>query len=303
MWVSGSRTSSSTWRSISVSAPTIASAIGLPSSFDRSRTRRGSLLQAEPIGCMRVFITPSCRSDVICERRCTGAAKIGSLPVRLICRSWLRVSTSSLTRVIRFSSTPTDTRMVCVPRPASAACGSAGGTGVAAASPGRAAAAAGAGAAGAGTGGCMPVGAGTAAGTGPTAWGSMSPASRASSVAMTPASSPGGSMPDAARAPTMAFITSAARRTAVTRAGVAAIVSSRTRPSTFSAACATRSSRGRPRKPQVPLMVCTRRKMSPTVARSPGVRSRVSSASSSAARLSLASIRNSDSRSSMGGPS
>ena len=72
MWVSGSLISSSTWRSSSVSAPCMTSSIFLPSSAERSRTTRGSFCQAVPIGCMRVFMTPSCSSAVTCERRCSG---------------------------------------------------------------------------------------------------------------------------------------------------------------------------------------------------------------------------------------
>ena len=79
MCVSGSLISSSTWRSSSVSAPSITSSIFLSRSRARSRTRRGSLFQALPIGCMRVFITPSCRSEVMCDRRCSGTAKPLSL--------------------------------------------------------------------------------------------------------------------------------------------------------------------------------------------------------------------------------
>ena len=72
MWVSGSLIRSSTWRSSSVSAPCISSSICLPSSPDRSRTMRGSFCQALPIGCMRVFMTPSCSSAVTLESRCSG---------------------------------------------------------------------------------------------------------------------------------------------------------------------------------------------------------------------------------------
>ena len=79
MWVSGSLIRSSTWRSSSVSAPCISSSICLPSSADRSRTIRGSFCQALPIGCMRVFITPSCSSAVTFESRCSGALEFGIL--------------------------------------------------------------------------------------------------------------------------------------------------------------------------------------------------------------------------------
>ena len=112
MWVSGSLISSSTCRSSSVSAPSIWRSIFLPSSCARSRTSRGSLAHALPIGCMRVFMTPSCNSDVTWLRRWSGAANSLSFWLRRIWRSWLRVSTSSETMVIRFSSRSTLTRMV-----------------------------------------------------------------------------------------------------------------------------------------------------------------------------------------------
>ena len=112
MWVSGSLISSSTCRSSSVSAPSIWRSIFLPSSCARSRTSRGSLAQALPIGCMRVFMTPSCSSDVTWFSRWSGAANSLSFWLRRIWRSWLRVSTSSETIVIRFSSRSTLTRMV-----------------------------------------------------------------------------------------------------------------------------------------------------------------------------------------------
>ena len=43
----------------------------------RSRTTRGNLLQTLPIGCMRVFMTPSCSSVVIRFRRCEVPTKRG----------------------------------------------------------------------------------------------------------------------------------------------------------------------------------------------------------------------------------
>ena len=39
---------------------------------DRSRTMRGSFCQALPIGCIRVFMTPSCSSAVTFDSRCSG---------------------------------------------------------------------------------------------------------------------------------------------------------------------------------------------------------------------------------------
>ena len=111
MWVSGSLIRSSTWRSSSVSAPCISSSISLPSSVARSRTMRGSFCHALPIGCMRVFMTPSCSSAVTLERRCNGTLNSDSSCRRTISSSWLRVSTSSETMVIRFSRVSTLTRI------------------------------------------------------------------------------------------------------------------------------------------------------------------------------------------------
>ena len=111
MWVSGSLIRSSTWRSSSVSAPCISSSICLPSSPDRSRTMRGSFCQALPIGCIRVFMTPSCSSAVTLESRCSGTLNSVSSLRREISSSWLRVRTSSDTMVIRCSSVSTLTRI------------------------------------------------------------------------------------------------------------------------------------------------------------------------------------------------
>ena len=111
MWVSGSLIRSSTWRSSSVSAPCISSSICLPSSPDRSRTMRGSFCQALPIGCIRVFMTPSCSSAVTLDSRCSGTLNSVSSLRREISSSWLRVRTSSDTMVIRCSSVSTLTRI------------------------------------------------------------------------------------------------------------------------------------------------------------------------------------------------
>ena len=111
MCVNGSLIRSSTWRSSSVSAPCISSSICLPSSPERSRTMRGSFCQALPIGCIRVFMTPSCSSAVTLDSRCNGTLNSVSSLRREISRSWLRVSTSSETMVIRCSSVSTLTRI------------------------------------------------------------------------------------------------------------------------------------------------------------------------------------------------
>ena len=72
---------------------------------------RGSFCQALPIGCMRVFMTPSCSSAVTLESRCSGTLNSVSSLRREISRSWLRVKTSSETIVIRCSSVSTLTRI------------------------------------------------------------------------------------------------------------------------------------------------------------------------------------------------
>src|SRR5205085_2828289 len=111
IWVSGSLIRSSTSRSSSVSAPCISSSISLLRSPARSRMMRGSFCQALPIGCMRVFMTPSCSSAVTLESRCNGTLNSESSYRRAISSSWLRVSTSSETMVISDSSVSTLTRI------------------------------------------------------------------------------------------------------------------------------------------------------------------------------------------------
>ena len=72
---------------------------------------RGSFCHALPIGCMRVFITPSCSSAVTLDRRCSGVLNSESSWRRTISSNWLRVSTSSDTIVISCSSVSTVTRI------------------------------------------------------------------------------------------------------------------------------------------------------------------------------------------------
>ena len=141
-------------------------------------------------------------------------------------------------------------------------------------------------------------GSGSAATTGAGGFGA-SPAAVAFSASISSPSSPATSLPVAARPPRIALIRSSAARTRVTVSGVAVSTPSRTFPSTFSAACATCSNRGRPRKPQVPLIVCTSRKISDSVSWSSGVRSSFTRATSRSAMLSLVSVRKSAIRSSM----
>ncbi len=72
---------------------------------------RGSFCQALPIGCIRVFMTPSCSSAVTLDSRCSGTLNSVSSLRREISSSWLRVRTSSDTIVIRCSSVSTFTRI------------------------------------------------------------------------------------------------------------------------------------------------------------------------------------------------
>ena len=74
---------------------------------------------------------------------------------------------------------------------------------------------------------------------------------------------------------------------------------SRNLPISASAACVSASSRGRLRKPQVPLMVWTRRKMLPRIFALFGSCSKRTSSTSTTSMLSFVSVRNSRSSSSM----
>ena len=278
--------------------------IDLPRSRARSRTSRGSLLQAVPIGCIRVFMTPSCRSLVICESRCTGKANDASLlpPAdlqQLIARqhqlaherhevfehpnayadrllAQTAIGYGTVGRAAHLAGLLCRDRLRCSEHNGwrrrrvslfSPVCGRI----------------------------CCRL-----RGWRRFSWlGKRGPFADRLQSRDDRESSPDGSSPVLASAATISFMASAAWKTVVTSGGVAVSDPSRSIPKTFSAACATFSSRARPRNPQVPLIVCTSRKIKPTEAASPGVRSRTSSASSRPARLSVASVRNSDSRSSM----
>src|ERR1035437_6105455 len=76
------------------------------------RTVRGNWLQMFPMGCSRVFMTSPCSSVAIRFMRCETACRLVSSNVFAICKSWLRASTSSPTRVISLSNTVAPTRMV-----------------------------------------------------------------------------------------------------------------------------------------------------------------------------------------------
>ena len=112
MWTSGSLIASMTVRSSSVSLPSSSRSTCLPHVSDRSRTTRGSLFHTLAMGCMRVRMTPSCSSVVMRLRRWEVPTKAASLRCAPNWRIWLRARTSSPTRFISLSSSPTSTRML-----------------------------------------------------------------------------------------------------------------------------------------------------------------------------------------------
>ena len=332
MWVSGSLIRSSTWRSSSVSAPCISSSISLLSSLARSRMMRGSFCQALPIGCMRVFMTPSCSSAVTLERRCSGTLNSESSCRRAISSSWLRVSTSSETMVIRDSSVSTLTRIDWLATFESGLSSTSSTTGLRSALAGFAFSASRRLRDGRGLGGGFAeralefverdfaraqralerlrderavdrglrglrlrlrrLGAAAAAGTVP------SIAMRSSSPIRS-LSSPSGSASFCSSPPSTSFSRSMVDRMSVTASPVTGMPS-RNLPISVSAACASASRRGSPRKPQVPLMVWTRRKMLSRILALFGSCSNRTSSTSTVSRLSFVSVRNSRSRSSIG---
>ncbi len=73
---------------------------------------RGSLFQMFPIGCMRVFITPSCSSVVMRFSLWDALANAVSFALAPNWRIWLRARTSSPTRFMSWSRRPTSTRML-----------------------------------------------------------------------------------------------------------------------------------------------------------------------------------------------
>ena len=306
---------------------------------------RGSFCQALPIGCMRVFMTPSCSSAVTLESRCSGTLNSLSSWRRTISSSWLRVSTSSETIVIRCSSVSTLTRIDWLATLSASLTGGVhfddgflcGGRGLRRGRCG-------------GFGGRRGLGAaGASVSIGGLAEGALqlverhfaraqarAPASAATSVpsvisgcfcglrrrrrAVRPLRQ---AQPRLRSARTMrssssirsrslpsgsASVFSSSSRISLRRSMVARIsetaspvtaLPSRNRPISVSAACASASRRGSPRKPQVPLMVWTRRKMLSRILALFGSCSNLTSWTSTRSRLSLVSVRNSRRRSSM----
>ncbi len=119
-----------------------------------------------------------------------------------------------------------------------------------------------------------------------------------SSAPMRSTSSPSGSAAVRSSSARISLI-----RSSVARIRVTALVvtgrPSRKRPMSVSAACASDSSRGNPRNPQVPLIVWTKRKMFERIFSLLGSCSKRTSSTSTVSRCSLVSVRNSRSSSSM----
>src|SRR3546814_8116101 len=63
----------------------------------------GNFDHALPIGCMRVFMIPSCRSDVMWLRRCNGAVNSLSSWPRASCSRRSEEHTSELQSLMRIS--------------------------------------------------------------------------------------------------------------------------------------------------------------------------------------------------------
>ena len=287
MCVSGSLIASRIVRSSSVSSPSMRIDARLPHARVRSRTTRGNLLHTPLMGCMRVFITPSCRSVVMRFRRCVVAFSSVRDSLAACWRIWLRASTSSPTRFISVSSTPTSTRIE-VSAGARVAGSSPGGLG-AVATLGAAPAARGVGplscsccssssTAPAGSAGlASSTGSGSLASTGAaggaTSLGSSSEVNRSTSSGYD--CSPSARV-DSMR-PRISRSASTVRSSALARASSSCSTPSRSLLSRFSAACATDSNRENARKPAVPLMVWKVRKIADSTSTLPGALSSCSS--------------------------
>ena len=113
MWTSGSASASTRFLSRSVSSPTSSTSTCLPRPRATSRASLGNFENTFLIGCMRIFITASCRLRVMWSSSPTLLAKasaVACLPRRVFRR--LRTSTSSPTRFIIWSRRAVSTRTV-----------------------------------------------------------------------------------------------------------------------------------------------------------------------------------------------
>ncbi|OIQ81328.1 hypothetical protein GALL_369110 [mine drainage metagenome] len=111
-WVSGSLIASRMVLSSSVSRPSMTNLACRPQASPRSRTTRGNLLHTLSMGCIRVFMTPSCSSLAIRFNRCEVRSRLTSPVVPAYETTWLRVSTSSPTKRMSESRRSTSTRRV-----------------------------------------------------------------------------------------------------------------------------------------------------------------------------------------------
>src|ERR1051326_1517757 len=129
----------------------------------------------------------------------------------------------------------------------------------------------------------------------------MPPAAICSSMSIRSRSEPSGSRWVRSSSARISLMRSMVASTSVT-AGAVTARPSRNRPISVSAEWASAWSRGNPRKPHVPLMVWTRRKMLWRISALLGSCSKRTSSTSIRSRLSLVSVRNSRNNSSMTAP-
>ncbi len=240
-WTSGSLIASSSVLSSSVSAPAVTSRTFLPVAWAASRQTRGRRVKTLSIGCIRAFITDSCRPAVRWSMRWLVSARRASSRAPSWQSSWLRASTSSPTRFMSRSSTITGTRSE-PPSVASGAWGwsvlgavaagggaTSGGAGAGSVVAGARGAAAGAGAAAAGEGGAAGAGRRTSLGAGRSGWksglggsaagtGGAGVATSAGGGAGWPATGSGGGRDRGSSGGGRPELTSAARRRAISSA-------------------------------------------------------------------------------------
>src|SRR5664279_4810810 len=79
MWISGSPLFSFTLLSTSVSSPNISRFISLPRLRDRSLTILGNFEKTFCIGCILIFMTASCRSEVTLSRKLVVSSRLSTL--------------------------------------------------------------------------------------------------------------------------------------------------------------------------------------------------------------------------------
>ena len=269
MWVSGSRTISIISRSSSTSPPSKSTMTCLPSSFDRSRTRRGSEENRCSRRCIRIRVIEVRTSARIADRRSNGPSMVGCSPAsrRRRARS-LRASTMSETPFITSSSRSTGRRM---DRCTDCRWPLAGAS--------------------------SPASSTTSCWTVTSLWISVGPP--ASSAAISASSSLLPSSSPASMASVMAPMRSMMASTAETSALSGSRRPARHSASASSAAWLSRSSCGKSKKPQLPLTVWTKRKIVSMRALSDGSASQATSSVPLCSSISRVSAMKSASNSSM----